>query len=61
MTLQIVIDLANAAFEGDACGPEVARMLRRVADDVEHSGKLRPQTVPLRDCNGNTCGRATVR
>jgi len=49
---RLMIDTENAAFEGQT-GAEVARLLREAATDVEagYSG------APLRDLNGNTCGR----
>jgi len=59
------VDLAtdNAAFDGDGCGPEMARILRAVADKVEHvSGNDLPAwggRFPLYDANGNKVGAAT--
>lgn len=53
-------DMDNDAFREDT-GPEVARILRDVAAQVEHwsleSGDLRP----VRDSNGNTVGEWEVR
>lgn len=57
MTFTIKIDTENAAFS--PAGPEVARILREIAHDVEAQGILmfdRYQT--LRDINGNDVGRA---
>ncbi len=72
MKITIEIDTDNAAFEGDGCGMEVARILRRLcvlrrlcgdaaiaampADDV----KPTLDGWPLRDVNGNTCGVVRV-
>lgn len=49
-------DLGNAAFEGEACPGEVARILRQVADRVEagHDEGL------VHDVNGNKVGAWTL-
>jgi len=62
MDVTITINCDNAAFEGAAGGPEVARILRRIAteflecpDDVaELNGRN------LRDSNGNIVGEVEV-
>lgn len=54
----IEIDTDNAAFE-DATGPEVARILREIAERVEgYSFDEQNAGVrfPVRDVNGNRCG-----
>jgi hypothetical protein len=52
----IEIDLSNAAFD-DAPMSELARILRKIADDLE-SGRveLTYDRRPIRDANGNTVG-----
>jgi hypothetical protein len=35
MKLQLAIKLDNAAFEDDNRGPEIARILRKLADSIE--------------------------
>lgn len=62
MKLTITIQMDNAAFEDSNAGPEVARILRNLADDMDEGGSL---TSPgahatLRDINGNTVGKAKV-
>ncbi len=49
--LVIRIKTENAAF-GDSPGVEVARILRRMADEFENGGTI---STP-RDINGNKCG-----
>ena len=54
--LLIGIDTSNAAFEEPGGEPaELARILRAYADHLEGGGH---PSVPLRDHNGNTTGRA---
>jgi hypothetical protein len=56
--LIITICLDNAAFhdqEGSPDhGPEVAKILRKLADSIQDSPEI--YNVPLRDSNGNTVG-----
>ena len=47
----------NAAFDP---GPEIAHILRRLADRVEHMGLAALPNGPLQDTNGNTIGRLTI-
>ncbi len=54
MTVTITIECNNAAF-GDQPELEVARILRKQADDMEHSGRLRVFNK-LYDINGNAVG-----
>ena len=53
---QILIRLStdNAAFEDDNRGVEVARILRKIADEYESVGCN--QCARLYDCNGNRTG-----
>lgn len=54
--ITIKIRTENAAFEGDAYGPEAARILRQIADDLEACrGNVRGT---YSDINGN--GAAVV-
>jgi len=52
--LKIEIFTGNAAFEGDERNPEIVRILRSVAADIEAGTKC--GMWPLRDINGNRCG-----
>lgn len=51
--IAITIETGNAAFAGDNRGPEIARILRRLADEVGGKGGYEGT---LRDCNGNVIG-----
>ena len=61
-TLKITIKMDNAAFDPE--GPEVARILRKLANllarewDGRHIGDGEQEL--LRDLNGNTVGEAKV-
>lgn len=52
---KLEITCANAAFDGDRGGskPELARMLRSLAEDFEHGGLPYEHRF---DSNGNACG-----
>ena len=52
--LKIKINSENAAFDQE--GQEVARILRGLADKLEHLDKLQESQLPLKDLNGNTVG-----
>lgn len=56
MTLTITIQCDNAAFSENP-GGEVARILRRYADDIDG---MEPEETKLRDINGNTVGKVEV-
>jgi hypothetical protein len=58
--ITIKIETDNAAF--DNYGEEVARILRRLADDIEDDGtrRQRQYTHNLYDINGNKVGEARV-
>ena len=53
--LKLKINSDNQAFD-QAEGQEVARILRGLADQVEHLEKLQECQLPLRALNGNTIG-----
>lgn len=55
--LKIRIKTDNQAFDQE--GQEVARILRDLADKLEHLDKLQESQLPLRDLNGNTVGYYT--
>ena len=57
LTLRIKTD--NEAFQGDA-GTEIARILRRLAGDLDGRDILPGETFTLRDINGNRVGAASV-
>jgi len=57
MKIKITIETENAAFEDYGKGPEAARILRQLAEDIDFSDMLAAGDVRrLRDANGNTCG-----
>ena len=56
--VRIDIETINAAFDDDAAGHEVARILRAVADGFEESGRYRFSKVY--DLNGNACGTVKI-
>jgi hypothetical protein len=53
--VRINIETGNAAFE-DQTATEIARILRKLADDFEN-GVMR---TSLRDINGNLCGEVQI-
>ena len=53
--LKLKLETDNQAFD-QAEGQEVARILRGLADKLEHLDKLKECQLPLRDLNGNTVG-----
>lgn len=64
MTLNIDMDLDNAAFEADAAG-EIARILRDLAQRVEDAGNYAPgvphtDVLNCRDSNGNSVGKLEI-
>lgn len=38
---------------------EIARILRKLAEDIELGDMIATQTLQIRDVNGNRCGAAT--
>jgi hypothetical protein len=60
MKISIEIKADNAAFdtgtEGEVCGTEVARILRRLADDILGQSMSDQMDGALFDINGNTVG-----
>ena len=56
MTLTITITMDNAAFDPEP-GPEVARILRKLADQLEDNVE---KVSALRDINGNKVGEVEV-
>lgn len=57
MTYLVRIETDNDAFYPDP-GPELARILRTLADRLEGEGSSEP--IRLRDYNGNTVGMAQI-
>ena len=58
MKFVLEIQCGNEAFEGVRLGPELARVLRSIADRVEHAREGDPRLkVPsgAYDINGNSC------
>lgn len=51
------INTGNAAFADGDHGPELARILRRIADRLESAGSI-PDGIDgnVTDINGNRCG-----
>lgn len=63
MEITISIRCDNEAFEGENCGSEVARILRKLADAIDYDhreGVAAIGNAPLMDVNGNTVGKVTV-
>ena len=58
-TLRITIKMDNAAFSTES-GTEAARILRRLAEDLEGRACQPEGWATLRDLNGNTVGEAKV-
>ena len=54
---RLVISTDNAAFSGDDHGPELARILRQIAQRLDNAGSI-PDGIDgnARDINGNRCG-----
>jgi hypothetical protein len=63
MKATITISMDNAAFADDAAGEEVARILRNLADKIGGEGvhQIAGANITLRDVNGNTVGKFTVK
>lgn len=60
MKLKISITMDNAAFDPDN-GTEAARILRRLADEIDGGNyPARSLVKPLLDINGNQVGQAKV-
>lgn len=53
--LKIEIQTDNDAFYDDALAPELAHILRNLADGLEHSGAEKGEGV-LKDMSGNKVG-----
>lgn len=60
-SLSIELRTGNAAFADNGEKYELARILRKLADDIESYGEMASER--LKDINGNTCGAVsfTVR
>jgi len=56
--ITITIDVGNAAFEDYNGGNEVARILRKLADQYEETGLY--TFARLADVNGNQVGEAAI-
>ena len=54
--ITITIETGNAAFEEAGTGQEVARILRKLADQIEEWPGASAFKVGLRDVNGNRVG-----
>lgn len=63
MKAEIKVKMDNEAFVGsDNLGPELARILRHLADKVEDNPHLSPgYSLPVFDVNGNDVGYLTFR
>lgn len=63
MKLTLTIDTENAAFDDEDCGPELARILRALADDFNEPTeryKLHGYAATVMDANGNRCGAVSI-
>jgi hypothetical protein len=59
MRFQLSISMDNDAFREDT-GPETARIMRALAERVEHSTLTAGDSGTVRDTNGNTVGQWSV-
>ena len=57
MRFNLTINTDSAAFDEDERGHEIARILRRIADEIEEDSAVIRGMV--RDINGNKCGEYT--
>lgn len=57
MTLSIHIETVNAAFDDNQQGPELARILRGIADRLENLAPSDCADWTIYDINGNRVGR----
>lgn len=60
MTLNITINMDNAAFADVNNGTEVARILRKLANSIDGISLTANSERGLLDVNGNRVGKATV-
>jgi len=61
MKIKIEIGTGNEAFSDENLCPEVARILRKLADSIERGGQLEPgDSSRLMDLNGNAVGFSKV-
>lgn len=61
MNCKIEIRMDNAAFDGEDCGRELARILRAAAEKVDFAAAHDfPDSLALHDYNGNRVGRLEV-
>lgn len=63
MKLKIEIDCGNAAFDGRSCGNELAKILYRLAGNLEGMPRGAMGSydgTKFLDINGNTVGRVKV-
>lgn len=61
MKLKIEITMDNAAFAEGCNGDEAARILRRLAGEIQNLVlEPNPLLTHLRDINGNKVGKASV-
>ena len=66
MRAKIVIDMDNSAFDNGNSGAELARILRKIADDVDNVdwqdllGDISAHGFEEIDINGNTCVSAYI-
>lgn len=61
--IRIEINTDNAAFEGEGCGAEIARILKDAAGKMHgyHANELQEgDGWVLKDTNGNAVGRMVV-
>ncbi len=59
--IKIILKTDSAAFDDENYGPEVARILKDLADDFEVSSAEDQQDINLHDINGNKVGEAISR
>jgi hypothetical protein len=60
-TFTVMFKTDNAAFDGDAGGPEVARILRDLAGLIEECGLVEGAVQRVKDINGHRVGFAVLQ
>lgn len=58
---RLTIKLDNDAFQDGNEGPEVARILRDIADTIDTEASINIRPGKIRDSNGNSVGIYTRR
>lgn len=60
MKFNLYVNCDNAAFDSNPA-PEVVRILREVAQQIEDAGEVPDMFKTIRDVNGNDVGRYALK